>query len=55
MNDRNVKLLNLSGFVEIMCHPVQDDEEEKAKDKKALDDAFAKKAKEEQREAKVKE
>ena len=49
MNDRNVKLLNLKGFIEIMCFPVADDEEEAAKDKKALDEAFAKKEKEEKR------
>jgi len=49
MNDRNVKLLNLNGFIEIMCFPVADNEEETAKDKKALDEAFAKKEKEEKR------
>jgi hypothetical protein len=49
MNDRNVKLLNLKGFIEIMCFPVADEEEEKAKDKKALDEEFARKEKEENR------
>ena len=53
MNDRNVKLLNLKGFIKIMCFPIADDDEEKAKDKKALDDAFAKKAREERRESKI--
>lgn len=37
MNDRNIKLLNLKGFIEIMCFPIEDEEEKKNKEKKALE------------------
>ena len=37
MNDRNVKLLNLKGFIEIMCFPIEDEEAKKKKEQKALE------------------